>query len=152
MKYTIIFVLALFALASAEEWKRKEFEEVKAIRAECLKEAPLSEDTLKKVMHLEYPNEESVRKYILCTATKVGLFCAKEGLHPDRVAQQFQIGSDEEEIIKLINACADKNEQNSPVEEWVYRGHECLMTGKLGERVKSYIHEQYKKLQAEKKE
>nr|ALZ41695.1 odorant binding protein 13 [Liriomyza sativae] len=152
MKFVVLIALAVFALTNAEEWKRKESDEIKAIRAECLKEAPVSDENIKKMMNLEFPDEESVRKYVLCTATKMGTFCEKEGFHPDRIAQQFRVDMDEDEFIKIINDCADKNEQNSSPDVWAFRGHQCIMSGKIGDRVKTYIHEQHKKLQAQKKE
>nr|ALZ41701.1 odorant binding protein 16 [Liriomyza sativae] len=91
------------------------------------------------MVNLEFPDEDSVRQYVLCTAKKIGIFDANTGFYPERIAQQFRLDLEEDEVMKLATDCADKNEQNSPVDVWAYRGHQCLMSGKIGDRVRNYI-------------
>ncbi|XP_053953776.1 general odorant-binding protein 99a [Anastrepha ludens] len=140
MKYFIIAILAIVALAHAEdEWKVKTAADIKVIRQECIKEFPLSEEDIQKMKNFEYPDEEPVRKYLLCTAKKLGIFCAHEGYHADRVAKQFKMDLDEAEVLTIAQGCADKNEQGSSADVWAYRGHKCLMASKVGEKVKAFI-------------
>ncbi|CAD6992773.1 unnamed protein product [Ceratitis capitata] len=139
MKFLIV-VLAVVALAYADdEWTVKQAAEIKEIRQECLKENPLGDEYIQKMKSFEYPDEEPVRKYLLCTAKKLGIFCVHEGYHVDRIAKQFKMDLDEAEVIAIAEGCVDKNEQGSSADVWAYRGHKCLMASKIGDRVKSYI-------------
>ncbi|XP_011210420.1 general odorant-binding protein 99a-like [Bactrocera neohumeralis] len=139
MKFFIV-ILAVVALAYAdEEWVPKNVAQIKAIRQECIKDFPLSEEYIQKMKNFEYPDEEPVRKYLLCTAKKLGVFCEHEGYHADRVAKQFKMDLDEAEVIAIAEGCADKNVEGSSADVWAYRGHKCVMASKIGERVKAYI-------------
>lgn len=89
--------------------------------------------------NLEYPDEEPVRKYLLCTAEKLGVFCEHEGFHANRIAKQFKMDLDEAEVLAIAEGCVDKNEEGSSPDVWAYRGHKCLIDSKIGESVKAYI-------------
>ncbi|XP_036324631.1 general odorant-binding protein 99a [Rhagoletis pomonella] len=139
MKY-FIAILAVVALAHAEEeWNVKTAADIKVIRQECIKEFPLSQEYIQKMKNFEYPDEEPVRKYLLCTAKKLGIFCEHQGYHADRVAQQFKMDLDEAEVLAIAESCVDNNQQGSSPDVWAYRGHKCLMASKVGEKVKAYI-------------
>nr|AMY98995.1 odorant binding protein 5 [Carpomya vesuviana] len=139
MKY-LIAILAVVALAYAEdEWHVKTAADIKVIRQECIKEFPLSQEYIQKMKNFEYPDEEPVRQYLLCTAKKLGIFCEHEGYHADRVAKQFKMDLDEAEVLAIAEGCVDKNEQGSSPDVWAYRGHKCLMASKVGEKVRAYI-------------
>ncbi|XP_067616608.1 general odorant-binding protein 99a-like [Eurosta solidaginis] len=139
MKFYIV-ILAIIALAHAkDDWKAKTSADIKLIRQECIKDFPLTEQDIQNMRNFIYPNEEPVRKYLLCTAKKLGIFCEHEGYHADRVAKQFKMDMDEDEVLDIAQSCADKNEQGSSVDVWAYRGHKCLMASKVGDNVKAYI-------------
>ncbi|XP_011210423.1 general odorant-binding protein 99a [Bactrocera dorsalis] len=139
MKFFIV-MLAVVTLAYAEdEWMPKNDAEVSVIRQECIKDFPLSEEQLQKFRIFEYPEEEALRKYLLCVTKAVGIFTEHEGYHADRVAKQFNINLDEAEVTIIAEGCADKNVEGSSADVWAYRIHKCVMASKLGERVKAYI-------------
>ncbi|XP_037948913.1 general odorant-binding protein 99a-like [Teleopsis dalmanni] len=135
------YILAILAVVSSAfaDWNPKTASEIKEIRVECVKEHPLTEDVIAKMKQFDYPDVESVRKYLLCTATKMDIFCEHEGYHPDRVAKQFRMDLDESEALTIVEGCVDKNEQGSPVDVWAFRGHQCIMRSKIGDKVKAYI-------------
>ncbi|XP_039971222.1 general odorant-binding protein 99a-like [Bactrocera neohumeralis] len=139
MKFFIV-ILAVIALAYAkDEWVPKTEAELAVIVKECLKDFPLSNEQLQKYATYQYPDEEPIRKYMLCTAKRVGFFSEHEGYHADRVAKQFKIDLDEAEIVAIAEGCADKNVEGSSVDVWAYRGYKCVIASKIGERLKAYI-------------
>ena len=132
--------LAILALATADEsWRPKTGEEIKTIRSDCIKEHPLSDDLIVKMKQFEFPDEEPVRQYLLCTAQRMDIFCSKAGYHPDRLAKQFKMDLEEAEVMAIAESCVDKNEEGSPTDVWAFRGHKCMMASKIGEKVKAYI-------------
>ncbi|KAH8358742.1 hypothetical protein KR093_002077 [Drosophila rubida] len=138
-KYLIV-CLALCSLAYADgEWVPKTAEQIKTIRGECLTEHPLKAEQISKLKQVEFPDEPEVRQYLLCTAVKLDIFCTHEGYHADRLAKQFKMDLSEEEALQIAQGCVDNNDQKSSADEWAFRGHKCLMSSKIGERVKSYI-------------
>ncbi|XP_067625752.1 general odorant-binding protein 99a-like [Eurosta solidaginis] len=142
MKF-FIAILAVVALAHAEvEWKVKTPAEIKAIREECLKELPLSEETIQHLKNFVFPDEEPVRKYLLCSTKKLGIFSEHEGYNAERVAQQFKADLDAAEVLAIAQGCADKNEQGSSAEIWAYRGHKCMVSSKIGEQIKAHLRKQ----------
>lgn len=116
---------------------------------ECLKEHPLSSDQISQLKQLIFPNEEDVRKYLTCTATKLDIFCEHEGYHADRLAKQFKMDLTEAEALEIAQGCIDNNSQKSSVDEWAFRGHQCLMASKIGDKVKAFV--RAKQEEAEKK-
>nr|XP_036212835.1 general odorant-binding protein 99a [Bactrocera oleae] len=134
-----IVVLAVVALVYADEWMPKNFAEINVIRQECFKDFPLSEEYIQKMKNFEYPDDEPVRQYLLCTVKKVGIFCEREGYLADRVAKQFKMDLDEAEAIAIAEGCVDKNVEGSRADVWAYRGHECVLASKIGDRVKAYF-------------
>ncbi|XP_050326276.1 general odorant-binding protein 99a-like [Bactrocera neohumeralis] len=139
MKFFIV-ILAVVALAYAEdEWMPKNDAEVRVIRQECVKDFPLSKEQQQKISSFEYPDEEPIRKYLLCLTKAAGIFTEHEGYHIDRVAKQCKMDLDEAEVAAIAEGCADKNVEGSSADVWAYRIHKCVMTSKLGERVKAYI-------------
>ncbi|XP_039948496.1 general odorant-binding protein 99a-like [Bactrocera tryoni] len=139
MKFFIV-ILAVVALTYAEdEWMPKNVAELEVIVQECLKDFPLTKDQLQTFSSFEYPDEEPIRKYMLCTAKRVGFFTEHEGYHIDRVAKQCNVDLDEAEIVAVAEGCVDKNVEGSSADVWAYRIHKCVMASKLGERVKTYI-------------
>ncbi|XP_011210421.2 general odorant-binding protein 99a [Bactrocera dorsalis] len=139
MKFFIV-ILAVVALVYAkDEWVPKTEAELKVIVKECLKDFPLNNEQLQKYTTFQQPDEEPIRKYMLCTAKGVGFFSEHEGYHVDRVAKQFKLDLDEAEVAVITEGCADKNAEGSSVDVWAYRGHKCVMASKIGERLRVYI-------------
>ncbi|XP_011210445.2 general odorant-binding protein 99a [Bactrocera dorsalis] len=135
-----IVILVVIALAYAEdEWIPKTEAELEVIAQECLKDFPLSKEQLQKFSSFEYPDEEPIRKYMLCTAKRVGFFTEHEGYHADRVAKQLKMDLDEAEIVAINDGCADKNVEGSSADVWAYRVHKCVMASKIGEHGKAYF-------------
>jgi len=121
------------------DWVPKTAEEIRAIRVECLKEHPLGIEQINKLKQVEFPDEPEVREYLLCSALKLDIFCTHEGYHADRLAKQFKMDLTEEEALQIAQGCVDSNDQKSPADVWAFRGHQCMMSSKIGERVRSYI-------------
>ncbi|KAH8416707.1 hypothetical protein KR222_009825, partial [Zaprionus bogoriensis] len=122
-----------------DEWVPKTAAQIKEIRGECLKEHPLSQDQISKLKSVQFPDEPEVRAYVLCTAVKLDVFCTHQGYHADRLAKQFKMDLSEEEALQIAQGCIDNNEQKSPSDVWAFRGHKCLMTSKIGDRVRAYL-------------
>ncbi|XP_017131418.1 general odorant-binding protein 99a [Drosophila elegans] len=138
LKYLIV-ALALCAVAHADEWKPKTGEEIRNIRVECLKETPLSGDQIAQLKNLVFPDEPDVRQYLACTATKLEIFCSEQGYHADRLAKQFKMDLSEEEALQIAQGCIDDNAQKSPTDVWAFRGHQCMMASKIGDKVKAFV-------------
>ncbi|XP_065354189.1 uncharacterized protein LOC135948706 [Calliphora vicina] len=135
-----VAILALVACVSAEEWTPKNSEQIKEVRIECLKEHPLSTEQMNKMKNFEFPNEESVRKYLLCTAEKMDIFCSHEGYHADRIAKQFKMDMEEEEVKKLVEDCIAKFPKgDKPNDVAAYEAHNCFMSSAIGDKLKNYI-------------
>jgi len=147
MKLAIIVLFALFCLGQCEEWVPKTGLEIKDIRQECLRENPLSDEIITNMKQFIFPDEEPCRKYLLCTAVKMGVFCTHEGYHADRLAKQFKMDLDEAEVQSIAEGCIDKNEEGSPADVWAFRGHKCLMESKIGDRVRAYIKKKHESQQ-----
>ncbi|TDG48733.1 hypothetical protein AWZ03_004845 [Drosophila navojoa] len=136
----LIVCLALCTLGYANgDWAPKTANEIKEIRGECLKAHPLSVEQINKLKQTEFPDEPEVRQYLLCTATKLDIFCTHEGYHADRLAKQFKMDLTEEEALQIAQGCIDSNPEKSPADVWAFRGHKCMMASKIGERVRAYI-------------
>ncbi|KAL7726835.1 hypothetical protein ACLKA6_001903 [Drosophila palustris] len=139
LKYLIV-CLALCSLVCADgEWVPKTAEQIKAIRADCLKDHPLKPEQILKLKQVEFPDEPEVRQYLLCSAIKLDIFCTHEGYHADRLAKQFKMDLTEEEALQIAQGCVDSNAEQSPADVWAFRGHKCMMSSKIGDRVRSYI-------------
>ncbi|XP_030371524.1 general odorant-binding protein 99a [Scaptodrosophila lebanonensis] len=139
MKYFLAAV-ALCAMTQADaEWVPKTAEQIKEIRAACLKEHALDDAQISKMKQLEFPDEPNVRQYLLCTATKLGIFCPSQGYHADRLAKQFKMDLSEEEALQIAQGCIDSNAEHSPADVWAFRGHKCMMASKIGDKVRAYI-------------
>ncbi|XP_049304199.1 general odorant-binding protein 99a-like isoform X1 [Bactrocera dorsalis] len=137
MKFFIV-ILAVIALVYAkDEWVPKTEAELQAIVKDCLEDFHLNNEQLQQYTTYQQPNEEPIRKYMLCNAKRVGFFSEHEGYHVDRVAKQFKLDLDEAEVAAITEGCADKNVEGSSVDVWAYRGHKCVMTSKIGERLKA---------------
>ncbi|XP_049304200.1 general odorant-binding protein 99a-like isoform X2 [Bactrocera dorsalis] len=137
MKFFIV-ILAVVALAYAkDEWVPNTEAELKVIAKDCIKDFPLSNEQVQKYTTYQHPDEESLRKRMLCAIKKAGFFSEHEGYHADRIAKQFQIDFHEAEVAAIAERCADKNVEGSSVDVWAYRGHKCVMTSKIGERLKA---------------
>nr|QKN21339.1 odorant-binding protein [Bactrocera dorsalis] len=142
MKFFIV-ILVVIALAYAEdEWMPKNMAELNVIRQECLKDFPLNEEYIQKMKNFEYPDEEPVRKYLLCTVKRFGIFREGEGYNIDRVAKQFKMDLDEAEALAIVEGCVDKNTEGSSDDVWVYRCRKCVMASKIGDRVKAKSREE----------
>ncbi|XP_018799092.1 PREDICTED: general odorant-binding protein 99a-like isoform X2 [Bactrocera latifrons] len=137
MKFFIV-ILAVVALAYAdEEWVPKNVAQIKVIRQECIKDFPLSDEYIQKMKNFEYPDEEPVRKYLLCTVKKFGIFREDEGYNVNRVAKQFKMDLDEAEALAIVEGCVDKNIEGSSDDVWAYRCRKCVLASKIGDRVKA---------------
>lgn len=128
------------------EWVPKTAAQIKEIRGECLAESPLTQEQIDQLKKVEFPDEPQVRQYLLCTALKLDVFCTHEGYHADRLAKQFKMDLSEEEALQIAQGCIDNNEQKSTADVWAFRGHKCIMSSKIGDRVKAYL--QAKKAEA----
>uniref|UniRef100_A0A1A9VYB0 Uncharacterized protein n=1 Tax=Glossina austeni TaxID=7395 RepID=A0A1A9VYB0_GLOAU len=137
----LIFLLTIVTCIRAEDedWQPKTVADIKSIRNECLKEHPLSNEQITKMKNFEFPDEEEVRQYLLCTALKMEVFCAHQGYHPNRIAKQFKMDMNEEEVLEIAEKCHDSNPDNSSVDVWAFRGHKCMMSSAIGDKVKAYI-------------
>lgn len=136
LKYSLCFFIKAYADG---EWVPKTAAQIKEIRGQCLAEHPLSQDQIDKLKKVEFPDEAEVRQYILCTAVKLDVFCTHEGYHADRLAKQFKMDLTEEEALQIAQGCIDNNEQKSPADVWAFRGHKCIMSSKIGDRVRAYL-------------
>ncbi|XP_018799094.1 PREDICTED: general odorant-binding protein 99a-like [Bactrocera latifrons] len=139
MKFFLLILAVISRTYAEEEWRPKNAAEVNVIRQECLKDFPLSEEELQKVKNFEYSDEEPARKVLLCTVKKLGVFCERDGYNVDRVTKQFKMDLDEAEALSIVEGCMDKNLEGSSADVWAYRGHECVVASKIGERVKAYF-------------
>nr|QKN21340.1 odorant-binding protein [Bactrocera dorsalis] len=139
MKFFLVILAVVTQTYADDEWRPKNMAELNAIRQECFKEFPLSEEQLQKIKNFEYSDEEPARKVLLCTVKKLGVFCEREGYNADRVAKQFKMDLDEAEALAIVEGCLDKNLEGSSADVWAYRGHECVVASKIGDRVKAYF-------------
>ncbi|XP_065368004.1 uncharacterized protein LOC135960602 [Calliphora vicina] len=138
-------ILALVACVSAEEWTVKTGEQIKEIGVECLKEHPLSTEQIEKMRNFVYPDEEAVRQYLLCSAVKSGVFCTHQGYHADRIAKQFKMDLDEEEVKKTAEDCIAKFPKGDKgVDVVVFGTHNCFMNSTTGEKLKELIKKHHK--------
>lgn len=106
-----------------------------------------------KVRNFEFPNEEPVRQYFLCSSVKMGIFSSQQGFHADRIAKQFKLDMEEEEVQKLFKLDMEEEEIKKLTEDCIvkhpkgdkpndvaaYEAHACIMSTKIGERVKNYV-------------
>lgn len=93
--------------------------------------------------NFEIPNEEPVRKYLLCTFVKMDIFCPHQGFHADRIAKQFKMDINEEEVKEVAEHCIDKfPRDNKPNDVAVFEVHDCLLQSKVGDKIKNYIKKQ----------
>jgi len=139
MKAFIAVLVLVLATVNADEWTPKTAVEIRAIRQECLKEHALSDEVISKMKQLEFPDEQPVREYLLCTAKKMDVFCTKMGYHADRLAKQFKMDLEEAEVLAIAESCIDDNKDGSAPDVWAFRGHQCMMKSKIGDRVRAYI-------------
>ncbi|XP_013097451.1 uncharacterized protein LOC106080579 [Stomoxys calcitrans] len=139
MKY-FVALLVIVACVSAEEWKPKTADEIKTLRAACLQEHPLSEEQMNRMKVFDFPDEEAVRKYLMCTSEKMDVYCPHEGYHADRIAKQFKMDMVEDDVKKLAEDCISSNPKGDKANDvHVYEVHKCLMASEVGQKVKSYI-------------
>ncbi|XP_037823826.1 uncharacterized protein LOC119612170 [Lucilia sericata] len=143
-----VAILALVACVCAEEWTVKNSEQLKVIRHECLSEHPLTPEQMNKMKNFDFPNEEPVRQYLLCTAVKMGIFCSHQGYHADRIAKQFKMDMDEEEVKKLAEDCIAKYPKGDKANDVAaFEVHGCLMSSVIGDKVKNYIKQRHEAAQ-----
>ncbi|XP_050326334.1 general odorant-binding protein 99a-like [Bactrocera neohumeralis] len=139
MKFFLVILAVVSRTYAEDEWMPKTMAELNVIRQECLKEFPLSEEYIQKINNFEYTDEEPARKILLCTVKKLGVFCEREGYNADRVTKQFKMDLDEAEALAIVKGCLDKNLEGSSADVWAYRGHECVVASKIGDRVKALL-------------
>ncbi|XP_073818103.1 general odorant-binding protein 99a-like [Musca autumnalis] len=132
-------LLAIVACVSAE-WQPKTADEIKTIRAACLQEVPLTEEQMNQMKSFKFPNEEAVRKYLMCTSVKMDIFCTHMGWHADRIAKQFKMDMEEGDVQKLAEDCLSKHPKGDKANDvYVYEVHSCLMDSEVGQKVKAYV-------------
>ncbi|XP_039960094.1 general odorant-binding protein 99a-like [Bactrocera tryoni] len=139
MKFFLVILAVVSRTFAEDEWIPKTMAELNVIRQECLKEFPLSEEYIQKINNFEYTDEEPARKILLCTVKKLGVFCEREGYNADRVVKQFKMDLDEAEALAIVEGCLDKNLEGSSADVWAYRGHQCVVASKIGDRVKALL-------------
>lgn len=140
-------LLAIVACVSADDWTPKTADEIKTIRAACLEEVPLTEEQMNHMKSFDFPNEEAVRKYLMCTSVKMDIFCTHQGWHPDRIAKQFKMDMEESDVKKLADDCVAKYPKTDKENDvHVYEVHKCLMDSEVGQKVKTYIKKRQEQL------
>nr|XP_014090663.2 general odorant-binding protein 99b [Bactrocera oleae]XP_036212834.1 general odorant-binding protein 99b [Bactrocera oleae] len=139
MKYFMcIVMLAVVALVKADDWSPKTVDDIKSIREECVKQVPASDEEFEKRKENEYPDVESVRKYVLCTSKAWGLYEDGKGFNADRVAQQFKGDLTEDEIKTIVHDCDAKTKEDTD-DERAYHIMKCTCSTKLGEDIKEIL-------------
>ncbi|KAH8252861.1 hypothetical protein KR032_002253 [Drosophila birchii] len=133
MKNAIAILLcALLGLAAATEYKLRTPEDLQAARKECGASSKVTEALIAKYKTLEYPDDEITRNYIKCIFVKFDLFEDTKGFKVDNLLSQLGQGKEDKTALKAdIEKCADKNEQKSPANVWVYRGFKCFLAKNL---------------------
>lgn len=90
--------------------------------------------------NFDFPNEEPVRKYLMCTSEKMGIYCPHMGYHADRIAKQFKMDLAEEDVRKMAQDCIDNHPKGDKSNEvHVYEVHKCMMDTVVGDKVKAYV-------------
>ncbi|XP_039947469.1 general odorant-binding protein 99a-like [Bactrocera neohumeralis] len=139
MKYFMcIVILAVIALVQADHWSPKTVDDIKNIREECMKEVPSTDEEFEKRKENDYPDVESVRKYMLCTSKAWGLYKEGKGFNADRVAEQFKDDMPEDEIKAIIHDCDEKTKEDTD-DERCYHILKCACSTKLGDHIKDLI-------------
>nr|CAB64650.1 male specific serum polypeptide gamma 1 [Ceratitis capitata] len=131
MKYFIVILAAVVLAQAQDDWKIKSANEVNDIRRECHKEHLFNEELQKHEEVLPLPDEDVVRNYEVCVFTKWEFSNARNRFKKDRLVRQFEPVLKREEIDEIIGRCADKNEQGSPVDVWVYRFQQCVSRSEI---------------------
>nr|NP_001263077.1 Odorant-binding protein 99c, isoform B [Drosophila melanogaster]AGB96457.1 Odorant-binding protein 99c, isoform B [Drosophila melanogaster] len=45
----------------------------------------------------------------------------------------------EEEALQIAQSCVDDNAQKNPTDVWAFRGHQCMMASKIGDKVRAFV-------------
>lgn len=106
-----------------------------------MEEASLTEEQKTGIHNFNYPDEEAVRKYLLCMTKKMGIFCHHDGKFiTDRVVQQFKHHTDESTTKKITEECTTKHPKgDKEAEVHVYEINKCIHDSEIGENIKEYV-------------
>ncbi|XP_037823831.1 uncharacterized protein LOC119612174 isoform X1 [Lucilia sericata] len=70
----------------------------------------------------------------------MGIYCTHMGYHTDRIAKQFKMDLDEEEVKKLADDCVAKNPRgDKPHDVVAFENHTCFMSTVVGDKIKDYL-------------
>ena len=132
MKYIFTILFALLALASAEEFRLRNQEDLMKARKECMEAKKVPAGHIEKYKKFDFPDDETTRCYLQCVLEKFQLFDAKNGFKTQNLLVQLGNGKDNKDKVKAdIEKCADKNEQKSDSCTWAYRGFKCFISKNL---------------------
>ncbi|CAD7014396.1 unnamed protein product [Ceratitis capitata] len=115
MKYIVAVLLALFALAAAEEYKLRNQDDLLKARKECMEAKKVPAEHIEKYKKFEFPDDEPT-----------------EGFKTQNLIAQLGHNKENKDAVKAdIEKCADKNEQKSDSCTWAYRGFKCFISKNL---------------------
>nr|AWY62810.1 odorant binding protein [Liriomyza trifolii] len=146
MKFiSIIAILLLVTLSTADEYVVKSYEDLLQYRKECVADLKVPEANIELYKKLEFPNDQITQCYLKCIFTKFGLFDTKTGfdvesVHKQLVGNQAEAADHDNEVHAKIQACVDNNEQGSNACEWAYRGVTCILKNNV-----ALVNQQHKK-------
>ena len=132
MKYFIVVLCALIALASADEFKLRNQEDLLKARKECMEAKKVSAEHVEKYKKFEFPDDEITRCYIECIFEKFQVFSPTDGFKIENLIAQLGQGKENKDEVKAeVEKCADKNEQKSDTCTWAFRGFKCFISKNL---------------------
>ena len=131
MKYLIAVLFACLALASAEEYRIRNSEDLMKARKDCVEAKKVPAAHIEKYKKFDFPDDETTRCYLQCILEKFQLFDVKTGFNQENLLKQLGQNKDANTVKTDIEACADKNDQKSDSCTWAYRGFKCFLTKNL---------------------
>uniref|UniRef100_A0A1I8QD38 Odorant binding protein n=1 Tax=Stomoxys calcitrans TaxID=35570 RepID=A0A1I8QD38_STOCA len=127
MKFMVI-LLAIFACVSADDWTPKKSREIREIRQACMETISLTESQKKKIENFDFPNDEAVRKYIVCTLEKMEICCTSHGFHVNRLIKQTNKDLGSEQGKDVVEECLRNNPKgDNEIEIYAHDVYTCLI-------------------------
>nr|QIS77202.1 OBP9 [Episyrphus balteatus] len=126
----IYIILALVALTSAAEWKRKTMDEWSQIHRACDQRYKVSEELIEKAKVEKYPPKE-VFEVALCVLRDSEVWNDATGFSVDRLMISMNTVATRGNINKkflrdTLESCADNNSDGSTPLDWAYRCFKCF--------------------------
>lgn len=109
-------------------------EDLANYRIECATELELPEQKVEELKNFQYANDIETKCYLNCSLTKAGIFHPATGFNVDNTVKQLSINHKENDIRTIraqVAECFDKNEEDSDVCEWAFRGATCMVKSNL---------------------